>query len=119
MDGARREGLRAAADVLARIMQVVAMPKTRMTAAAVNVIADGEDVLVRGGRPGRWGWTPIQGSMLDNNRRHPLFGNRAHWYNEGYYGITEMTVDYGADDAAEAYADAAVDLMLREHGILE
>jgi hypothetical protein len=30
-----------------------------------------------------------------------------------------MTVDYGADDAAEAYADAAVDLMLREHGILE
>ena len=124
MADARREGLRAAADVLARVMQIVAMPKTRETAGAINTITVGGltvggDILVRAGRPGRWGWTPIQASMLDNNRRHPLFGNRAHWYSEGYYGITEMTVEFGADDAAEAYADAAVDLMLREHGIIE
>jgi hypothetical protein len=117
MDAAKREGLRAAADVLARVMRVVAQPKTNETAGAVNVVSDGEDVRVRGGRPGRWGWTPIQASMLDNNRRHPLFGNRAHWYHEGYYGITEMTVLYGADDAAEAYADAAVPIMLEEHGL--
>lgn len=119
MADARREGLAAAGNALARVMQIVAMPKTHFTAAAVNVVSDGDDVLVRGGRPGRWGWTPIQASMLDNNRRHPLFGNKAYWYREGYYGITEMTVTLGADDAAEAYADAAVDLMLREHGILE
>ena len=119
MADARREGLRAAADVLARIMQIVAMPKTHLTAAAVNIASEGEDLLVRAGRPGRWGWTPIQASMLDDNRRHPLFGNKGHWYHEGYYGITEKTVALGADEAAEAYADAAVDLMLKEHGIIE
>jgi hypothetical protein len=101
-------------------MQVVAMPKTRFTAAAVNLASDGDAILVRAGRPeGQWGWTPIQASMFDNNRRHPLFGNRGHWYPEGYYGITELTVQLGADDAAEAFADAYVDSALREHGIIE
>lgn len=119
MSAAGREGLKAAGDILARVMRIVAQPKTNETAGAVNVIDAGEGILVRAGRPGRWGWYPIQASMLDNNRRHPLFGNKAHWYNEGYYGITEMTVEFGATDATEAFAEVAVPIYLREAGIIE
>jgi hypothetical protein len=54
--------------------------------------------------------------MFDDNARHPLFGDKKHWYHQGYYPITSYTVDLSATDAAEAYADAAVELMLDEHG---
>lgn len=118
MDGAIREGLSAAADVLSRIMRAVAGVKTNETAAAVNVNWNFEDVEVRAGYPGgEWGWTPIQALMFDNNKRHPLYGNRRHWYHEGYYPITEATVRIGADEATEAFADAAVDRLLEEHGL--
>lgn len=117
MPNAKREGLRAAADVFARKMRLVAILKTRRTADAVNTSFEGEAALVSGGHErGAWGWEPIQGLMFDNNKRHPLFGDRNHWYHQGYYPITEATVRLGADEAAEAYADAAVDLMLDEHG---
>lgn len=118
MPTARDEGLLAAADALARIMRVVALPKTWRTAAAVNTALEGEEAVVRAGREaGAYGWEPIQALMLDDNKRHPLFGNKRYWYHEGYYPITESTELLGADDAAEAYADAALELMLKEHGI--
>lgn len=117
MPDARTYGLRAAAQSLARTMTRVALVKTRHGAAAVNIAYQGEDALVRAGRPeGVYGWEPIQALMFDDNKRHPLFGNKSHWYHEGHYPITETTVVKGIDDAAEAYADAAVDLMLDEHG---
>lgn len=118
--GAREEGLRAASNALARVMKRVAAVKTRRTAEAVHVTTEGPDSLVQAGRPeGVYGWEPIQGLMFDDNKRHPLFGNKSKWYHQGNYPITEETVRLGADDAAEAYADAAVDLMLKEHGVIE
>lgn len=118
MADARQEGLRAAAETLARVMRGVARVRTRRTADAVHVTYEGAEAVVQGGRPeGAYGWEPIQGAMFDDNARHPLFGNKRHWYDQGYYPISEGTVRIGADEAAEAYADAAVDLMLDEHGI--
>jgi|SRR5579859_170715 len=115
-----QDGLRAAANVLARVMRRVARVKTGETADAVNVAMDGEDALVRGGRPGGpYGWEPIQALMFDDNKRHPLFGNRGHWYHEGYYPITETTVRLGAEAAAQAYADTALPALFKEHGFTE
>ena len=117
MPDASRAGLKAAADSLARTMKRVAGVRTQRTADAVNVASEGDGLTVQGGHAGGpWGWDPIQGSMFDNNRRHPLFGDKHHWYHQGEYPITAITVDEGIDDAAEKYADAAVPIMLRQAG---
>jgi len=98
-------------------MMRVALAKTRHSAAAVNTTPEGPDILVRAGKPESvYGWEPIQALMFDDNKRHPLFGDKKHWYNQGEYPITEGTIRENGEDCAEAYADAAVDLMLDEHG---
>lgn len=118
MADAKREGLRAAAEVVARTMRQVAAVRTQRTAAAVNVRMEADVAIVRGGHEGGpWGWEPVTAFMFDDNARHPLFGNKRHWYNQGDYPITALTEAFSASDAAEAYADAAVDLMLEEHGL--
>ena len=117
MPDARHEGLRAASEVVARMLRRVAEVKTRKTAEAVHVTWQGEEAVVQAGHAGgAWGWEPIQGLMFDDNRRHPLFGDKRHWYHQGDYPITAYAEAYSASDAAEAYADAALELMLDEHG---
>jgi len=120
MPDARREGLKAAAEVVARVMRQVAGRRTQETAAAVNTRLEGEEAVVSGGREGgAYGWEPIQALMFDNDLRHPLFGNKRYWYHEGYFPITSYTESLSASDAAEAYAEVAVPLMLEEHGLAE
>lgn len=111
------DGLKAAARVFANTMRRVAGVKTRRGAEAVNIqVRDGE-VLIRAGKPeGAYGWDPIQAAMFDDNLRHPLYGDKKHWYHQGSWPITETTVKQGADPAADAYADAAIDSALRDHG---
>lgn len=115
---ALRAGMKAAADVFARVMRDVSAVKTRNTADAVNTQGDGTTaVLIRAGHPGGgYGWEPIQALMFDNNLRHPLFGNRRHWYRQGYYGITEITERTAIDNATEAFADAFVPPFVEEYG---
>lgn len=115
-----RDGLKAAAQSLARTMKKVAVVRTRRTADAVNVKAEGDAFLIRGGKPGGgWGWDPITALMFDDDKRHPFFGNRRRWYNQGYYGITENTVTSGIDEAADEYARNAIDPLLRDDGFDE
>lgn len=113
------EGLRAAADRLAAVMRRVAAVKTDETAKAVHV----EELPVTGvavmaGRPeGRWGWEPIEALMFDNNLRHPLYGDKKHWYHQGWYPITRLTLEEGLDDAVNDFADVAVPALLDEVGL--
>lgn len=112
-----RAGLKAAAERFARAMRTVAGVRTNETAAAVNVAWEGDTALVRGGEPGGpWQWTPIQAAMFDDNLRHPLFGNKRHWYKQGRWPITAYTERAAINDVDEVYADAAVDPMLAEYG---
>lgn len=112
-----REGLRAAAERFAAAMRTVAAVKTRRTADAVNISDERKEIVVRAGRPeGVYGWEPIQAVMFDNNLRHPLFGNKGHWYHEGRYPITQYTERAAIDDASEQYAQGAVDPLLKDHG---
>lgn len=118
---AERKGLRAAADSFAKTMREVSAVRTRQTADAVNVQEGSEEFLIRGGTPGGgWGWEPIQALMFDNNLRHPLFGNRKHWYaqgkNKGEWRITEMTEQRGIDAAADAFASVFIPEFARGYG---
>ena len=117
MPDARQEALRAAANVVARVLRRVAAVRTRRTAVAVHTALEGNEAVVSAGRPeGRYGWEPIQALMFDDNKRHPLFGNKRHWYHQGDYPITAYAEAYSASDAAEAYADAVIEPLLDEHG---
>lgn len=118
MADATREGLRAAANRLARAMRVIAAVRTRHTAEAVRVYFDGEEAVVSAGREGgAWGWEPIQAAMFDDNGRHPLYGDKKHWYHQGRWPITAMTERAALDSAVNAFADTAIPLLLKEYGL--
>jgi hypothetical protein len=120
MADAQREGLKAAADRFATAMRKIARVRTQHTADAVHVAWDGADALVQAGHEGgAWGWEPIQALMFDNNKRHPLFGDKNKWYKQGRWPITAYTERAALDSATEAFADAAVPILLGEHGFTE
>jgi hypothetical protein len=115
-----REGLKAAADRFATAMRKISRVRTIRTADAVNVSFEGDEAVIAAGHEGgAWGWEPIQALMFDNNKRHPLWGNKAHWYKQGRWPITEYTERAALDSATEAFADAAVPPLLEEHGFTE
>jgi hypothetical protein len=115
-----RDGLRAAGSRLALTMRAVAAVKTDETAKAVNTIETEDSVIIRAGRPeGRWGWEPIEALMFEANLRHPLYGDKKHWYHQGWYPITKLTLDEGLDAAVEDFADIAVPDLLRETGLAD
>lgn len=114
-----RAGLQAGAESLARKMKLVATLRTRKTAQAVNIRYEGDEAVIAGGHAGgAYGWEPIQALMFDNDKRHPLFGHDP-WYHQGDWPITAITAREGAGDAAEAFADAALEVLYREHGFIE
>jgi hypothetical protein len=124
MSDATNAGLRAAARTLALAMRDVAAVRTKEGARAVNVGSDpavaGEEVVIAAGHArGVYGWEPIQAAMFEGNDRHPLFGDKKHWYNQGYWPITEGTERAGLDDAVEDFADAAVPVFLQDYGFAE
>ncbi len=56
----------------------------------------------------------IEARMTDTNDRHPLFGNRKHWYSENERnpertGWAERSVLSHADDAEEKFRDEWLD----------
>lgn len=117
MPDANREGLKAAGKRFAQSMKSVARVKSSKAAEAVNTKWDGDEILIRAGRPGgEYGWIPVQAIMFEDNLRHPLYGNKGHWYRQGRYPITQYTERAGIDGAMDDYADAAIPIILRQHG---
>lgn len=123
--GAEDDGLTEAMDEAAKVfaigMRQVADVKTRETGDEVNWIrGDNAERLIRAGKPGgRWRWDPIQAFMFDDDWRHPLFGDKRHWYNQGYYGITEDTVEGYIDQATDAFANSIADWIDENYGFDE
>ena len=117
MADAEREGLKAAADVFAKFLKRFAGKWTRHGAAAVNVSFEGSDAVIAAGHPGgAWGWEPIQALMFDDDRRHPLYGDKSHWYHQGLGPMTELAEKAGIDEAARAWDETGVTMLLEEHG---
>lgn len=120
MAAADAMGRRAAARVFAAVMKRVAAVKTKKGADAVRVTQEGNETVIAAGRPaGRYGWEPIEAAMFDDDGRHPLFGNKRHWYREGRYPITELTERTALGRAVDAYADTALPELFREHGFTD
>jgi hypothetical protein len=121
-DNAVRAGLKAAADSFARRMRVVAATRTRRAAAAVHTAwSSANSISVLAGTDiGPYGWEPITALMFDDDLRHPLFGNKRHWYFQAYkkggLAITEITEQTGIEDATEAFADAAFEVLIAKYG---
>lgn len=116
-----REGLQAAARVVADVFRKVAMVRTRRTADAINIQIKDDVAYVRGGKPeGPYGWEPITAYMFDDNARHPFFGDRRKWYaqggHKGAYPITQIVEEQAADPACKAYTESAIDQMLADRG---
>jgi hypothetical protein len=110
--------MRVAKRIVVPAMKRIARIRTRKTADAVNVVVRNGWVEVRAGTPeGAWGWTPIQASMFDNNRRHPLFGDKHKWYHQGYFPITEMTEKLVIKLVEDEYVRDALPILLERRGL--
>lgn len=48
--------------------------------------------------------------------RHPLFGDKSHWYTQPYRPFLEEAADQAGQDACETYADIAIAVWARESG---
>jgi hypothetical protein len=109
--------MRAARNIVVPAMKRVARIRTKQTAAAVNIYNGPNGIEVRAGTPtGPWGWTPIQASMFENNRRHPLFGNKNKWYHEGDFPITAMTVKLVAKLVEDEFVAEDLRIILGQYG---
>jgi hypothetical protein len=119
-DSSQRAMMRAARNIVAPAMRRVARIRTKQTAAAVNIHNGPNGVEVRAGTPtGPWGWTPIQASMFDNNRRHPLFGDKRKWYHQGDFPITAMTLKLVSKLVEDEYVQEDLRIILGERGFTD
>lgn len=48
--------------------------------------------------------------------RHPLFGDRKHWYVQPYRPFLEEAADNAGQEAEEAYADGCIEVMTKTSG---
>lgn len=108
--------LLAAARVIASALRKAAGARTDETARAVNIQDEGDHADINAGSPGgRWGWEPIQAWMFATGAKHPLFGDRGHWYAQPYYPFLDIAVADSADEAAQVYADIEIQRLLDEY----
>jgi|SRR5215469_4465731 len=114
------QALRAAAQVFGRTMMRMAVSVMRSdeTATAVNIRPIAPDVIdVNAGRPGgEWGWTPIEAWMFETGSKHPLFGDRKHWYAQPYRPILDKTATAGYPEAERVYANTRIPELAAQYG---
>lgn len=97
-----------AANELADGIRQVSSTFSRKIPESVDVRPAGEDlVFVVADAP--------NADPIENGKRHPLFGDREHWYKMKKIPFMEQGVKYSIDDAAEVYGKT-VDDWLHEVG---
>jgi hypothetical protein len=117
-DSAQRAMMRCAKNIVAPAMRRIARIRTKTTAAAVNIVNSSEGIEVRAGSPtGAYGWTPIQASMFENNRRHPLFGNKHKWYHQGDFPITSLTLKLVQRQVEDEFTNEDLKIILGKHNL--
>jgi len=111
------KGLEAAARVILESVKNVAAPISERTAASLEVrkLSSGR-VQIRGGGPS----APMASQFEVKGSRHPVYakGPRRdwHWGVQPYREYLERGAEIAGDDAAEAFADATIDVWADEIG---
>ena len=116
--------LKAAAEVIAAATRVIAgrFSSTIPGVTRSYLGTGGFTAFVAAGhKGGKWGWTPINAWMFEEPHsgkipKHPLFGNRSHWYYQPYRPFMEEGAAAGADQAAKVFADLSIDKWLAQTG---
>lgn len=80
-----------------------------------------EAFISAGSKGGQWGWEPIHAWMFEEPHagsipKHPLFGDRKHWYYQSYRPYLEAAADDASDEAAQLYAALEIARWAKESG---
>jgi hypothetical protein len=90
------------------------LPSKKIPATIKSYIRAGIGYISAGGVGGRE--APNAYMFEEQGARHPLFGNRKHWYEQPYRPFMEEGIEISLDEAADAFADAAIATMAAEAG---
>jgi hypothetical protein len=109
-------GLKAAAEFLAEKMaQKAAELPSKKIPPTLKSYVRGEVGYINAGGTG--GSEAMNAYMFETpGARHPLFGNRKHWYGQEYRPFMEEAAEEFGDEAAQIYADAAIEVWKEEGG---
>lgn len=112
---ATHEGLRAAAETIADAARAISGRFSRRIPASIRVTVAGKSAAVKAG--GRKGELAPNAAMFETpGARHPLFGDKSHWYFQPHRPFLEEAAQARGDKAAEEYADAVIDSWKRTLG---
>lgn len=115
--GGDERALRNAAEVFAQVMRRITAGISDETSRLVQLRAQyGAFDVNAGYSGGRWHWTPIQAWMFETGAKHPLFGDRSHWYAQPRRPFLEATAVAGYARAEQVYADIEAERLAHEFG---
>lgn len=109
-------GLKEAADIIRDVAKEItaAMPSKKIPPTIISFVRGGV-AYVNAGGPG--GKTAPNAYMFETiGARHPLFGDKRHWYDQPYRPFLEDAAEIAGQAAANAYADIAISTWARESG---
>jgi hypothetical protein len=115
---AERKRLEEAAEIVAEKAREISSGFSRRIPLSVRVRTYRGTTYVEAGGPTAPNAFPFDPPPGQVPSRHPLFGNRKHWYNQPYRPFLEEAAEEAADKAAEAYAKV-VDDWCRETGLTQ
>lgn len=114
-------GIKAAAAVIEDYVWKQAREMVTKTGTAKKIpptvrsyVRMGIGYVAAGGRGGRA--APNAAMFETPGARHPLFGNKKHWYEQPYRPFMEEGAERGASEAADVYADVTIGIWLKETG---
>src|SRR5580765_1227530 len=99
-------GIKAACGVFVTAIKATAaaLPSKKIPPTVRSYLRTGIGYVSAGGTGGRV--APNAYMFEEYGARHPLFGNKRHWYDQPYRPFMEEGVEVSLDEAAEAFADA-------------
>jgi hypothetical protein len=111
-------GLERAAEIIAEAVKAAAeaLPSKKIPPTVRSYVRAGIGYVTAGGTGGQE--APNAHMFETPGARHPLFGNKKHWYNQPYRPFMEEGAEAAADEAAEAYADATIGVWAKESGFV-
>jgi hypothetical protein len=113
---AEDEGLKAAATVIEDGIWQAArdLPSKKIPPTIRMFIRAGIAYVTAGGVGGHE--APNAWMFEEAGARHPLFGNRRHWYTQPYRPFMEIGAEKSMDEAADVYADVTIGIWAKESG---